>query len=397
MKLRRNELLLCLGGWTSKIGNIVFDYANSVSIVSVFADKPWVLAIYQSSETIIQIGFNLIGGANADNGNRKKIIIVTDIISAIICFLLSVLINSAVMAVAMIIANAILSVVFAFNSPTYKSIVREVIEKDRIGFFNSIQNGGSELIKITAPFVGIVLVKYVGVKGALIFDATTFLVSAIMEIFLLRIGESIEKKEKKSMIHNIAEGFKYLCKEKHIFCLVLLSAFVNFFLAGYNLLIPYTDVIYAENGFYSKVLAIQAVGGIIGSAICSRFGEKYSANEKIQIIFLAITGFTLMLEPLIALSGVYILCFLNFLMFGIALTIFNIQFMSYVQIRVKSDYLGRVFSIIFTVAVFLMPIGSVFFSFVCDTTTDISFAIIGIGIVVLSVISFFWFGGIKEK
>ncbi|WP_289225791.1 hypothetical protein, partial [Bacteroides acidifaciens] len=107
MKLRRNELLLCLGGWTSKVGNIVFDYANSVSIVGVFADKPWVLAIYQSSETIIQIGFNLIGGANADNGNRKKIIIVTDIISAIICFLLSVFINSAVMAVAMIIANAI--------------------------------------------------------------------------------------------------------------------------------------------------------------------------------------------------------------------------------------------------------------------------------------------------
>lgn len=375
----------------------MFDYANSVSIVGVFADKPWVLAIYQSSETIIQIGFNLIGGANADNGNRKKIIIVTDIISAIICFLLSVFINSAVMAVAMIIANAILSVVFAFNSPTYKSIVREVIEKDRIGFFNSIQNGGGELIKITAPFVGIVLVNYIGVKGALIFDATTFLVSAIMEIFLLRIGESNEKKEKKNMVHNIAEGFKYLCKEKHIFYLVLLSAFVNFFLAGYNLLIPYTDVIYAENGFYSKVLAIQAVGGIIGSAICSRFGEKYSANEKIQIIFLAITGFTLVLEPLVTLSGIYILRFLIFLIFGIALTIFNIQFMSYVQIRVKSDYLGRVFSIIFTVAVFFMPIGSVVFSFIYDTTTDISFAIIGIGIVVLSIISLFWFGSMKKK
>ena len=39
-----------------------FDYANSISIVGAFARKPWVLALYQSSETIIQIVFNLIGG-----------------------------------------------------------------------------------------------------------------------------------------------------------------------------------------------------------------------------------------------------------------------------------------------------------------------------------------------
>ena len=72
-KLKKNEVLLWLGSWTSKFGNIVFDYANSVSIVSVFSGKPWVLALYQSSETIIQIVFNLIGGAKADKGSRKKI------------------------------------------------------------------------------------------------------------------------------------------------------------------------------------------------------------------------------------------------------------------------------------------------------------------------------------
>ena len=45
-RIRKNEALLFFGSWTSKIGNIVFDYANSSSIVGVFADKPWILAIY---------------------------------------------------------------------------------------------------------------------------------------------------------------------------------------------------------------------------------------------------------------------------------------------------------------------------------------------------------------
>ena len=47
-KLEKNEVLLWFGSWTSKIGNIVFDYANSMSIVSSFSGKTWILALYQS-------------------------------------------------------------------------------------------------------------------------------------------------------------------------------------------------------------------------------------------------------------------------------------------------------------------------------------------------------------
>ena len=71
-KERKNEALLWFGKWTSKLGNIVFDYANSVSIVGAFAHAPWVLALYQSSETVIQIVFNLIGGATAAAGKRSS-------------------------------------------------------------------------------------------------------------------------------------------------------------------------------------------------------------------------------------------------------------------------------------------------------------------------------------
>ena len=85
-----------------------------------------------------------------------------------------------------------------------------------------------------------------------------------------------EKKEeaakgKKNILGDIKEGFKYLWQEKTIFYLLVISAFVNFFLAGYNLLIPYTDVIYQGKfqGFYSKVMVEEAIGGIVGSFVFS--------------------------------------------------------------------------------------------------------------------------------
>ncbi len=389
-KIRKNEALLWFGGWTSRFGNIIFDYANSISIVGAFAGKPWVLAIYQSSETIIQILFNLIGGAKADKGNRKRIVIITDILSAIICFLLSFFVDTGIMAQVMVVANALLALVYAFNSPTYKSMIREVIEKERIGFFNSIAHGGSEIVRVVGPIAGVALVGIIGVRGALIFDAATFAISAIAEAFLVKVStEESVKREKKNVLKDIAEGFAYLLKEKKILFLVLLASFVNFFLAGYNLLLPYTNIVYegAMDNFYSKALTMEAVGGIISSMVCAKVVNKFGNNVMALIMFLFGTGFVLVLEPVFSLFGIAYLCLIPFALFGVFLTAFNIQFMSYVQVAVDEKYLGRVFSIIFTVAVLFMPLGSIVFSAAVNPIDVKSFYFVGGGIMALSLVS----------
>ncbi|MBE5889626.1 MAG: hypothetical protein E7282_01520 [Lachnospiraceae bacterium] len=46
----KNEFLLWFGSWTSRLGNIIFDYANSISIVTAFTQNPKILALYQSAE-----------------------------------------------------------------------------------------------------------------------------------------------------------------------------------------------------------------------------------------------------------------------------------------------------------------------------------------------------------
>lgn len=387
-KERKNEALLWFGRWTSKLGNIVFDYANSVNIVGAFTHAPWVLALYQSSETILQIVFNLIGGAKADSGSRKKILIVTDGLAAAICFAVSFFVQSDYMAEVVIAANALLAVVYAFNSPTYRSIIREMIDAERIGVYNSVGNGGGGIIKIAGPMAGMLLVRWIGVRGALLFDALTFLLSALTEALLTPLSESAKKTaEKKNIFRDIAEGFSYLFRERQLLFLIVLSALVNFFLAGFNLLCPYTDVMYASFGmeFYSKVLIMEAVGGVAGSFISSRLGSRVKENARLMILFLGAVGVSLSLEPFAALTGSAVACLVPFLLSAAALTVFNIQFMSYVQLRAEEAYLGRVFSIIFTVAVLFMPVGSFAFSFLLDTSSPAGFAVVGGGIVLLSV------------
>lgn len=67
---------------------------------------------------------------------------------------------------------------------------------------------------------------------------------------------------------------------------------------------------------------------------------------------------------------------------------FNINFMTYVQVHVDENYLGRVFSVIFTIAVLFMPVGSFVFSFMNITNNIYGFGIIGGGVIVLSIIGY---------
>lgn len=393
-KSKRNEGLLIFGRWTSKIGDIVFDYVNSVVLVHAFTKSSWVLALYQSSQTIVQIIFNLIGGAIADGGKRKKILITTDLLSAIVCLIASFFVQSKLVAVALISANALLALIFAFSSPTFKAIVREMVSKERIVKYNSISNAGKELISMAGPIIGVALMSLVGARGSLIINAITFFISAISECLLVKLDNETkeEAKAKKNLIRDIKEGLKYLYNEKPILALLILSALVNFFLAGYNLLLPYTDIMYEGvfEGFYAKAMAAEAIGSILGSLINSKIPSDFSMKYSSLTIFLGINGSSLLLVPLANLSRNQIMCLLPIVLFGASLTIFNINLMSYTQVKVAEEYLGRVFSVIFTVAVMFMPLGSWFFSLLNFTNNINSFSVVGAGIVVLSLIYLFF-------
>lgn len=385
-KIEKNEILLFFGQWTSKVGDIIFDYINSIVIVSVFQSSSLILAIYQSSQTFINVLFNLIGGTIADIGERKKILIISDFLSALICLIASFFINSNHMAIALILANIGLALIFSFSSPTFRSIIPEMVHSDRIGFFNSISNVGFELIGMVCPVIGLALINFIGAREALLVNAVTFAISAVSEIFLVsNIKRNENKIEKKNIFIEILEGLKYLWNHKKIFILVIISALINFFLAGYNLLLPYTEVMY-EKGFYGKILVASAIGGICGSFINSKIPSKFTNRGTIMGLFLMITGISTISFPIFSFNRNIFISLIPFVLFSIALTMFNINFMSFVQMNVNERYLGRVFSVIFTIAVAFMPVGSFFFSKFCDITNINSFYIIGIGILSLSVI-----------
>lgn len=69
---KKNIFLLIISGQLNEFGNTIYDYANKLVIASSGSKSNYYMRLYQFSEIIIQLLFNLFGGVFADSKNRKK-------------------------------------------------------------------------------------------------------------------------------------------------------------------------------------------------------------------------------------------------------------------------------------------------------------------------------------
>ena len=143
---------------------------------------------------------------------------------------------------------------------------------------------------------------------------------------------------------------------------------------------------------YGTFLTSEAIGGFSG-AILSGFVNKQLSSKRLMM-FLALSGLMLMLAPPLYFTfhDLIILAFSPAL-FSLFLSIFNIQFFSIVQRDVDNEFLGRVFGIIFTVAILFMPIGTGIFSMILNPSNTFNFLIIGTSVTLLSLV----FGTLFKK
>ena len=170
---------------------------------------------------------------------------------------------------------------------------------------------------------------------------------------------------------DLFEG-EYLASQKEILYLVILSAIVNFFLAAY-LLLPYSNQMFPRVtvGLYGVFLGAEAVGGLIGASLSSILNKVLKI--KTMILYLGVSGVFLSLTPMVycVFPSAYMLALYPAL-FNLFLTMFNLQFFSYIQKNVDNVFLGRVFGIIFVfVAILFMPIGTMTFTFLLSPATSL--------------------------
>ena len=380
--MNRHTIQLIGRGAINRMGNMLYDYGNSVWLASMGTVGKTVLGIYQISELVTAILANPFGGVISDRFSRRKILMTTDLVCGLLCLAISFIRNDRWMIVALIVANIVQAIAFAFSRTANKAIITEVVEKDEIVTYNAHLELVLQVVGVSSPVFSFLVLQFASLHATLLLDALTFFIAFVLVAFLPKEEAKVQEKKKftgKDIFLDMKDGLDYIWHQKEIFFLLLVASSVNFFFAAFEFLLPFSNRLYGEKGAYATILTLGAIGSIIGALIANKF--KSSMEMLLFLLILTGVGVFMMglpLPPLLSFSG-NLVC-------ELFMTIFNIHFFTQVQTKVEGDYLGRVLSTIFTLAILFMPVAKGLMTWLPSVRVE-SFLLIGVGVILFSLLA----------
>ena len=380
--MNRHAVQLIARGATNRMGNMLYDYGNSVWLASMGTVGKTVLGIYQISELVTSILVNPFGGVISDRFSRRKILMTTDLVCGLLCLGISFIRNDRWMIAALIFANIVQAIAFAFSRTANKAIITEVVEKEEIVTYNAHLELVLQVVGVSSPVFSFLVLQFASLHATLLLDALTFFIAFVLVAFLPKEEAKIQEKKRftgKDIFSDMKDGLDYIWHQKEIFFLLLVASSVNFFFAAFEFLLPFSNRLYGVKGAYATILTLGAIGSIIGALIANKF--KSSMEMLLFLLILTGVGVFMMglpLPPLLTYSG-NLVC-------ELFMTIFNIHFFTQVQTKVEGDYLGRVLSTIFTLAILFMPVAKGLMTWLPSVRVE-SFLLIGAGVILFSLLA----------
>ena len=377
--MNRHAVQLISRGAINKIGNMLYDYGNSVWLASMGTIGKTVLGIYQISELVTGILVNPFGGVISDRFSRRKILMTTDLVCGLLCLAISFVRSDRWMIAALIFANIVQAIAFGFSRPANKAIITEVVEKEEIVTYNAHLELVLQVVSVSSPVFSFLVLQFASLHATLLLDALTFFIAFVLVAFLPKEEPQFQEKHRltrKDIFSDIKDGLDYIWHQKDIFFLLLVASGVNFFFAAFEFLLPFSNRLYGVKGAYATILTLGAIGSILGALVANKIAS--SMKTLLFLLIMAGGGVFMMglpLPPYFSFSGNLVCEFF--------VTIFDIHVFTQVQTKVEDDYLGRVLSTIYTLAVLFMPIAKGLMTWLPSVQVE-SFLLIGAGVILFS-------------
>ncbi len=281
-------MIIWAGELISNIGSGMTAFALSVYVYQLTGSVTWV-SIVTLLAYLPTILLNPVGGILADRFDRRLMMICGDLFSALgLLYILISIQTGHIGTVPIVIGVTINSVFISLLDPSYRATVTDLLtEQEYAKASGLVQLAGNAKYLISPAIAGVILV-YSDIRMILIIDILTIFITVFA---ITSVRKNIQRFKPRQDIFNFfkefKEGLKYIVKNKGVANLVLLMAFMCFFIGFIQtlmipLLLPIGSV--KTVGFMESV---SAMGMFVSSIVISILGIKRNYS-KILIVSLVV-------------------------------------------------------------------------------------------------------------
>lgn len=314
----RNFRLFFLGQGTSLIGTWMQNIAQGWLVLELTNSAFWVGVVSGLSSLPILL-FSLPAGVFVDRVNKHRLVILTQILSALQALALAILIWTHAIALWQVAVVAVfLGAVNAVDTPARQAFMVELVVKEDIGNAIALNSSAFNAARVVGPSIAGVLISVVGLAWCYFINAVSYL-AVIWGLLAMRMPPFVRPRHEGSGWVQFREGARFVRGDRRVFALVTLMAVRSVFGFPYLVMMP----VFARNvlkvgaaglGFMMAATGIGAVAAALGLAVLERrirkgtvllwagpiFGVAVAAfavipSFPVALVVLAITGGALIL------------------------------------------------------------------------------------------------------
>lgn len=266
--------------WTARSTSWVGDGVMVVALpwqVYELTNSPTAMGIVGAAQMVPIFAFTLFGGVASDRVDRRKVILVSEIVRGIAAGAAGLLALTDRLELWHI---GVMVVVFglgqAFAGPAFGSIVPQIVPDDLLVQANSaLHTMNTIAFRLGGPALGGLLIAAFGTAVAFLLDAASFMVGAAAIALLAArpAARVLAEGERRSVIADIREGLGYVRARTWLWATVawwlLIAPFGH---APYVVLLPYLvkNDLGGDASDLGLLFAAGGVGGVVMSLVLSQ-------------------------------------------------------------------------------------------------------------------------------
>lgn len=322
-----------------------------------------VLAIASMFGMLPNIILSPFAGAIADRNDRKRIMIVSDVIvglARLLGFFLFFTDRIQIWHIFLIIFIG--SAAGAFQHPAMAASTSLMVPKrhlSRVAGANQTLQGA---LNIAGPPLGALLMSLTSIANIYLIDFVTMLV-AVLPLLFIPIPQPEARKDdngdilRQSFFEDIKEGFQYILSWRGLTLLLLSAMLINFLISPAMSLLPLlvSEHFGGDEVQLAVIYSALGIGMLIGGLILSVWGG-FKRRILTSFMGLVICGISLAIVGFIPPKGFNIAVGV-YLVSAIMFPLINGPINAVVQSAVKPEMQGRVISMMGTASGFAIPIG----------------------------------------
>ncbi|HEY8764417.1 MAG TPA: MFS transporter [Solirubrobacteraceae bacterium] len=280
-----NFRYLFLGQAASAIGDQVVVVALALFITQR-TGSPTDLGLVLGAQSLTLVTLILFGGVWADRLPRHRIMIVTDAIRcALHLIVASLIFTDAVQIWQLVVTEALFGAAQAFFQPAYTGLIPQTVPEELIQDARALTESTTNVAVLVGPALATALVLGVGAGEAFLFDAGTFLLSALL---LLRVHPRPrgEPEPAAPMWAELRSGWREVRSRAWVWVTILVftGAVLCVYAQWYALAPAIARDLYGSAGVFGLLESLAGAGAVCGAVVGLRWRPTHPLRAGMLLV-----------------------------------------------------------------------------------------------------------------